>query len=73
MPVLSDDQLAWALFQLDEGERRGLKTILMSHHQFFSRSESVGKATDALGQALSVPDRKFFSTYEADGWKTRRL
>jgi len=71
MPVLSDDQLAWALFQLDEGERRGLKTILMSHHQFFSRSESVGKATDALGQALSVPDRKFFSTYEADGWKTR--
>jgi len=57
LPFLPDDQQAWAVAQLEEGRRLGLKTIFMSHHQWFSRTESLGKANDRLGEALTEADR----------------
>jgi hypothetical protein len=43
--------------QLEEGRRLGLKTIFMSHHQWFSRTESLGTANDRISEALTEPDR----------------
>jgi len=57
MPFLPDDQIDWALHQIEVGRQAGLKTIFMSHHQFFSRAESVGVANNAFGEALTGPDR----------------
>lgn len=54
MPFLPDDQLQWALKQLEIGASQGLKTILLSHHQLFSRRETLGYANaDARERAFA--------------------
>jgi len=64
MPFLPDDQLQWAHQQIEYGQLHGLKTIIMSHHQFFSRTESVGVANSAAFEASTLPDR-LSGTYAA--------
>jgi len=56
MTFLTQDQASWAKQQLEFGKDNGLKTIMMSHHQLFSRGESVGVANAALNEAAFVPD-----------------
>merc|ERR1712023_262232 len=48
MTFLPDDQLQWVLEQIKAGDEKGLKTIMMSHHQFFSRKQSLGYANSAI-------------------------
>ena len=41
MPFLPDDQIDWALHQIEVGRQAGLKTIFMSHHQVGRRSLKI--------------------------------
>lgn len=67
MPFLPDDQLAWALKQIEIGNSRGIKSILMSHHQLFSRHESMGYANaEARERAFSHDLRA--GTYRTNHW-----
>ena len=63
LPFLPDDQIAWANAQIAEGQKQGLKTIFMSHHQFFSRTEGIGVANAGFAEALTIPDRFIFRKY----------
>jgi len=64
LPFLPDDQVSWALDQIQYGQQRGLKTIIMSHHQFFSRTEVLGIPNSPPFEASTLPDR-LAHTYEA--------
>jgi len=64
MPFLPDDQIEWALRQIEYGKQNGLKTVVMSHHQFFSRTESLGVPNAAAFEASTLPDR-LSGTYAA--------
>merc|ERR1711939_937138 len=57
LPFLPDDQIQWALSNIEVGANRGLKTIIMSHHQFFSRRESMGVPNSKVYEATTLPDR----------------
>ena len=63
LPFLPDDQIAWANAQIAKGQKQGLKTIFMSHHQFFSRTEGIGVANAGFAEALTIPDRFVFRKY----------
>jgi len=70
MPFLPQDQLAWALHQLEVGRKLGLKTIVVSHHQLFSRHEPLGVANAAVDEASTVPDRVAM-TYASQEFRTK--
>eukprot|EP00658_Telonema_sp_P-2_P012962 TRINITY_DN1492_c0_g1_i9.p1 TRINITY_DN1492_c0_g1~~TRINITY_DN1492_c0_g1_i9.p1 ORF type:complete len:311 (-),score=50.06 TRINITY_DN1492_c0_g1_i9:119-1051(-) len=70
MPFLPDDQLAWALHQIQVGQEQGLKTIVMSHHQFFSRRDSVGVANAGLFELATLPDQ-LRGTFVTSEWWTK--
>eukprot|EP00931_Biecheleriopsis_adriatica_P021724 TRINITY_DN14128_c0_g2_i1.p1 TRINITY_DN14128_c0_g2~~TRINITY_DN14128_c0_g2_i1.p1 ORF type:complete len:679 (+),score=99.34 TRINITY_DN14128_c0_g2_i1:62-2098(+) len=69
LPFLPADQKAWALHQLEVGRTRGLKTIVLSHHQLFSRTESLGVANSFVKESSTIPDR-LKGTYFTAEWKT---
>eukprot|EP00656_Telonema_subtile_P005627 TRINITY_DN12563_c0_g1_i2.p1 TRINITY_DN12563_c0_g1~~TRINITY_DN12563_c0_g1_i2.p1 ORF type:complete len:260 (-),score=65.44 TRINITY_DN12563_c0_g1_i2:68-847(-) len=69
MPFLPDEQHAWAVHQIEQGHRLGLKTIVMSHHQFFSRHDSVGAANAAVEEAFTLPDQ-LHGTFSTRSWST---
>jgi len=68
MPFLPDDQLEWALKQIEIGEEKGLRTILMSHHQLFSRRESIGYAHGEVRERAFHRDLKA-GVYETSQWQ----
>lgn len=63
LPFLSDDQLAWAKAQIAYGKEHNLKTIVTSHHQFFSRTEGLGVANSGMSEKLTIADRLVYGTY----------
>jgi len=69
LAFLPDDQLQWALKQIEIGEARGLRTILMSHHQLFSRRESMGYANGQVRERAFSADVKA-GVYETSQWHT---
>jgi len=71
LPFLPDDQLAWAKAQIAEGKRLGLKTIVTSHHQFFSRTETLGVANDKWSEMLLAPDRFLYDTFSTGFFRTK--
>jgi hypothetical protein len=68
LPFLPDDQLQWALGQIEEGDKQGLKTIVLSHHQLFSRHESMGYPNAAARQKAYAKDLKA-GTYQESQWQ----
>lgn len=56
MTFLPEDQAVWAKKQLDVGKAKGLKTIVLSHHQLFSRNGELGVANSAVNEAAFTPD-----------------
>mmetsp|Transcript_79211 Transcript_79211/g.164400 ORF Transcript_79211/g.164400 Transcript_79211/m.164400 type:complete len:734 (+) Transcript_79211:220-2421(+) len=70
MTFLPDDQVAWAQHQMQVGKEKGLRTILMSHHQLFSRASSPGVPNGDLSEAATMPDR-VYGTYAASEFSTR--
>ena len=70
LPFLPDDQHAWATNLLLEGQRLGLKTIFMSHHQWFTRTNTLGKANSKASEILTWPDRDPLDpVYTTGEWK----
>lgn len=66
MTFLPDDQAQWAQHQLMVAKEDGLKTIMMSHHQLFSRSFHMGLANNWADEASTFPDRlagTYFTNY----------
>lgn len=57
MTFLTQDQHSWALQQLEIGKKQGLKTIMLSHHQLFSRTEPHGFANSLANEAAFIPDQ----------------
>lgn len=67
MTFLPNDQIQWALKQIEIGKQSGLKTILLSHHQLFSRMEALGYANGAVRQeAFSFSEKA--GIFETDQW-----
>lgn len=60
---LPEDQFQWARYQLEVGKTLGLKTIVMSHHQLFSRTEDVKHPNGKLSESSTVPDRARLTYY----------
>jgi len=56
MAFLTPDQVEWAHEQLRIGKEKGLKTIMVSHHQLFSRSAYLGLANAQMSEAMYLPD-----------------
>lgn len=70
MTFLPSDQEHWVLEQIRKGKQLGLKTIMMSHHQFFSRRESLGYANGAIKELSTLPDR-LHGVYETNAFRTK--
>lgn len=70
MTFLPSDQEHWVLEQIRKGKQLGLKTIMMSHHQFFSRRESLGYANGAIKELSTLPDR-LRGVYETNAFRTK--
>lgn len=69
MTFLPDDQLQWALKQIEIGEAMGLRTILMSHHQLFSRRGGLGYANGKVRERAFSSDLHA-GIYETSQWHT---
>jgi len=67
MPFIPDDQLEWALEHIRSGQRKGLKTIMLSHHQLFSRHSQIGFANGGMAEKAYGLDTKA-DVYATSQW-----
>jgi len=67
MPFIPDDQLEWALEHIRSGQRKGLKTIMLSHHQLFSRHSQIGFANGGMAEKAYGLDTKA-DVYTTSQW-----
>jgi len=70
MTFLPEDQYKWARHQLKVGKNKGLKTIMMSHHQLFSRAYGMGVPNADVKEASTIPDRMHY-TYFTNEFETK--
>lgn len=68
LAFLPDDQLEWALKQIEIGKAKGLKTMVMTHHQLFTRAGTMGVANSGTRElAFSFDVRA--GVYQTSQWE----
>lgn len=67
MAFLPDDQVAWVNHHVTSAAEKGIKTILLSHHQLFSRRSGVGYTKGKFREEAFSIDTDA-GVYETNQW-----
>lgn len=65
---LDDGQARWAKVMIEDGKQNNLKTIMMSHHQLFSRREHIGKTSEGVNPHLYATFKEMLPDIHAWFW-----
>jgi len=65
---LDDGQARWARVMIEDGKQKNLKTMMMSHHQLFTRSDKIAKPSEGVNPHLYATFKELLPDIHAWFW-----